>query len=533
MMPSLVPSLWMRLRGHAVRSFLISLLIAILSVARGEQIATLVNPGPIDFIKGTSHITRPVNPDEVFRVISASGDNVTLTDFMGFQTTLRRSDLKIADSTAPAAALSPAKATESTTTVSVAKPDSTPRSTLTITTPQVPAETPLEQMSAADADTMKKLNAAFQMPLFADASLWNDDVAKVAARVNWPQESQTDMDSSYRRYALDSGTPVLGAQAYSLALYGIKGHPSYVSIVFANKGDFKGSSDALSAAVEKDVSSITATLTAVLGPPETHIFGVTSDSEVTVHRWNWNDQAILLSSPLDEYAAIKVIPTEVADNFGNVDNMDRDTLRDELATRVLKRDNGDVVIQQIPMVDQGPKGYCVPATWERYLRYVDVPADMYVLAMLGNSGAGGGTSIEALRYGVNDYVEAYHRRIEETDGELNDINDVSKFIDKGLPLMWACNVVKQVEDVMEQRTIARQKVTDWAAYAQGLDATDNALFSSNQQVLGGHMRMIIGYNAQTNELAISDSWGPHFKERWITLKEAQQTSQKSLEYIQW
>jgi len=245
MMASLLPFVRIRLRGRTLWSLLISLLIAVLPVARGEQIATIVNPRPIDFIKGTSHITRPVNANEVFHVISASGDNVTLIDFMGFQTTLRRSDLKIADSTAPAAALSPAKATESTTTVSVAKPDSTPRSTVTPTTPRVPAETPQEQMSAQDADTMKKLDAAFQMPLFADASLWNDDVAKVAARVNWPQESQTEMDSSYRRYALGSGTPVLGAQAYSLALYGLKGHPSYVSIVFANKGDFKGSSDAL------------------------------------------------------------------------------------------------------------------------------------------------------------------------------------------------------------------------------------------------------------------------------------------------
>ncbi len=47
------------------------------------------------------------------------------------------------------------------------------------------------------------------------------------------------------------------------------------------------------------------------------------------------------------------------------------------------------------------------------------------------------------------------------------------------------------------------------------------------------MRMIIGYNAQTNELAISDSWGKSFTERWITLREAQSTSQNVLEYIQW
>ncbi|GDY18595.1 hypothetical protein LBMAG55_19180 [Verrucomicrobiota bacterium] len=54
------------------------------------------------------------------------------------------------------------------------------------------------------------------------------------------------------------------------------------------------------------------------------------------------------------------------------------------------------------MVNQGPKGYCVPATWERVLRYMGIPADMYVLAMVGQSGAGGGTSLSTLAAGVRD-----------------------------------------------------------------------------------------------------------------------------------
>ena len=47
------------------------------------------------------------------------------------------------------------------------------------------------------------------------------------------------------------------------------------------------------------------------------------------------------------------------------------------------------------------------------------------------------------------------------------------------------------------------------------------------------MRMIIGYNTQTDELAISDSWGPGYAERWITVKEAQDISANELAYVQW
>jgi hypothetical protein len=38
--------------------------------------------------------------------------------------------------------------------------------------------------------------------------------------------------------------------------------------------------------------------------------------------------------------------------------------------------------------------------------------------------------------------------------------------------------------------------------------------------------LIIGYNAETNEIAFSDSWGERYKERWMTLGEAESVSQQ-------
>jgi hypothetical protein len=45
--------------------------------------------------------------------------------------------------------------------------------------------------------------------------------------------------------------------------------------------------------------------------------------------------------------------------------------------------------------------------------------------------------------------------------------------------------------------------------------------------------MIIGYNKKTNELAITDSWGPNYAERWITVEEAQAISQGILSQVSW
>jgi hypothetical protein len=543
--------------SNSIRTTLAATLVFIcsLAVVRAGQTASIITSDPIHFVKGTGSVTRPVQPDEIFRVITTAGDEVTIADSQGFQATLNRASLKLTDILPPAPPATNAPPATALTSPPTPSPSPPTNSDAGAASPLSTTATNTSP-SPEDADLLKQLNDAFQAPIFATTNLWTEDVATVASRLQWPQESKTPTDSSYRKYALgESNVSILGARAYSMALYARNGRPTYISIVFANKGDFaemhaidekrlkniivsddemNKAMDDLNAAVKTDSNTINAQLTAVLGTPESHVFGPTADSRVNVHRWDWKGHTILFSSPQDQYAAIKIVPTEVADHFGDVDNMDRETIKAALANRVLKSANGDVTIQEIPMVDQGPKGYCVPATWERYLRYVDVPADMYVLAMLGNSGMGGGTSLAAIRAGVDSYVESYGRRIETADVPL-DVDHVSKFIDQGLPLMWGCFVTKDVEKSINHHSAQRRTVTDWDTYKQSLVTDDKALppIDPEEARLNGHMRMIIGYNPQTDELAISDSWGENFAERWITVTEAQSTSNNDLEYVQW
>ncbi len=40
----------------------------------GAQTATVTTSDPVAFVKGSSHVKRPVQPDEVFNVVSISGD---------------------------------------------------------------------------------------------------------------------------------------------------------------------------------------------------------------------------------------------------------------------------------------------------------------------------------------------------------------------------------------------------------------------------------------------------------------------------
>ena len=52
---------------------------------------------------------------------------------------------------------------------------------------------------------------------------------------------------------------------------------------------------------------------------------------------------------------------------------------------------GDVKLRDLPMVDQGDKGYCVVASVERVMRYYGAAVDQHELAQVANSDAAIGT----------------------------------------------------------------------------------------------------------------------------------------------
>ncbi len=385
--------------------------------------------------------------------------------------------------------------------------------------------------------TAEELNGVFGIPIWTDDNLWDDAAESVAQRLGWPEESKTSSDSSFRRYPKASET-VLGTRPYSLALYGEDGNVSRISMMFANKGDSVAADlvagDTRSArksakgylqAIEKDEKTIIAALTALLGEPAADRFGQGRQTRERVKRWDWNGHAILLAAPPDEYVAIRILPTAVADEAGRARIPDAE-LRERLLSRIQRRPNGDVILTDIPMVDQGPKGYCVPATWERVMRYMAIPADMYILAMAGDTEAGGGTSVAAITAGAREAVTRGGRRLDAESGKVS-IRNVKKFIDRGLPIMWTMFSMDEVNHALNQRMRDRAAMSDPAAWSETLAPVRKSARKIAVDSRSAHMCMIIGYNEKTGEIAVSDSWGPEYAERWMTEEEANAVSQNS------
>lgn len=403
-------------------------------------------------------------------------------------------------------------------------------------------ELPKDRLSAADQTYLleasksangqaEKLNAAAGHPLASGvrfSDLMAEDLAKA---LKLPSESQSKFGKSWRLYAAYSkGYLLFGTMPYSVALYSDeKGRTTSLSIVYANKGDFgstagrgqahfnggtSANAKSLAEAMAIDEQTVNKALTAVLGEGKIQRFGE-GDTRRKITRWDWNGHAFLLSNEENEYVSLGIVSTAVADAGGKT-SMTRDAeVKKRLLASIVKSPNGDVYLSEIPMVDQGPKGYCVPATFERAMRTMGLEADMYLLAMVGESNAGGGTAVETLLENVKHQVLSKGRRIKEEEIKELRIKDIKRYIDEGVPVMWGVFSVQRYNDFANENTEKREKITDWTAHTTALASNCATYATSSKPASNRHICMIIGYNEATQELAVSDSWGAEFERRWI------------------
>jgi len=417
---------------------------------------------------------------------------------------------------------------------------------------------PVSRLSAEDqayiagqaqhaGDDANKLNKAAGHEITNGTRLSDRKAEEIAKTLELRPESQSKYGRSWRLYAaFAKGYGLFGAMPYSVALYSDEdGMATDISIVYANKGDFgstagfaqdhfKGGTTAepksLAEAMERDEATVSKALIGVLGEGKTERYGE-GKTRRKITRWDWNGHSFLLSNEEGEYVSLAIVPSETADSGGRTALTRDGEVKDRLASSIVKKPNGDVYLTEIPMVDQGPKGYCVPATFERVMRTMGLEADMYLLAMVGQSGVGGGTSVELLLENLRHQVFSKGRRIKEESIKELRIRDVKRYLDEGIPVMWRLCSVEEYNQAADKNTAERAKVTDWTEYAAKLVTDYAELTQSPKPESNHHLCMIIGYNEATGELAVSDSWGARFELRWIPLAVANWASNGSLVMI--
>lgn len=216
----------------------------------------------------------------------------------------------------------------------------------------------------------------------------------------------------------------------------------------------------------------------------------------------------------------------------------------QLRKGVRREKDGTVWIDGIPMVDQGQKGYCAVATAERLLRFYGLQVDQHEIAQIAETKAGGGTSLVNMALAISKI--GHHYRLDKKDllpiedqknflksdfmKQLEDYNSAAKkkHADQ---LDWEDYTTDHVVDIqkiwadmdpeilkaarMKQRQAFRGFMRDIKRYVDmGVPIIWSCMAGMYPETppLGregafGHIRLIIGYNAQTQEIFYSDSWG--------------------------
>ncbi|MEX1113902.1 MAG: hypothetical protein WEB53_01540 [Akkermansiaceae bacterium] len=405
-------------------------------------------------------------------------------------------------------------------------------------------QTYISQKALNAGDDAKKLNTAAGHKITQGASLAATKAEDLAQALQLRPESESKYGRSWRLYAAYAKDyQLFGTMPYSVALYSdADGWVGSLSIVYANKGDFgstaglgqdhfKGGTNAtagsLKEAMDKDEEIIAKALTTVLGPATVQRYGEGATRR-KISRWDWNGSAFILSNEENEYVSLAIVPSATADSGGKSAMMKDGEVKQRLLASVVKSPNSDVFLSEIPMVDQGPKGYCAPATFERAMRTMGLEADMYLLAMIGESKAGGGTSVQVLLENVRSQVYKKGRRTKDEAIKELRIRDIKRYIDQGIPVMWTMCSVDSYNEIANKNTKQREDIADWATYTTEIAAPALELAKSEKPESNHHLCLIIGYNEVTNEIAVSDSWGPRYERRWVPVPVASWVSGSSI-----
>lgn len=184
---------------------------------------------------------------------------------------------------------------------------------------------------------------------------------------------------------------------------------------------------------------------------------------------------------------------------------------------VSKKDNGDVMIDKIPMIDQGPKGYCVPATLARIGQHYGVDISMHEIAMISDSSSGGGTSVGAALGSLKKNYARVKLKIREINSKTPDPYKLNSSSAREMAAKIKDNDSKVLKFGKEvKKRIDKGYMIAWSMIVGLLPENGKPAMQGG----GGHMRMIIGYNTEKQEIIFSDSWGLGHEVKRLPLKSA-------------
>ncbi|MFA6930427.1 MAG: hypothetical protein WCT05_08875 [Lentisphaeria bacterium] len=221
----------------------------------------------------------------------------------------------------------------------------------------------------------------------------------------------------------------------------------------------------------------------------------------------------------------------------------------ELAKNVVRQKNGTVFIDGIPMVNQGNKGYCAAALSERLLKYFgNSEITQHTIAQLADVSATHGTSYEQMLTAIQKSGRKLGLKMESDYQLFEDFHSVEKILKdynslarrRKLPtikrsrgmvdvgLLLASMDIELFLELREDENRERQAFfrTLRKNIDSGLPLVWGVFLGLQPEPgiptgqAGGHLRLIIGYNPQSQSIIYSDTWGDGHEKKEMSLIQA-------------
>ena len=386
----------------------------------------------------------------------------------------------------------------------------------------------------AAAATPEEVNDLAGIRIFGTSELWGEAPAAVLRRLNLKCRPE-DLGGS-QMFASPLRGDVFGCPASEIRIYAARELVNKVDIILFNKGDnvAPGGGDKKKAAkrvnafrkeLRRHHAKTEKLLRDRLGRPRRAFFGSGTMSK-QLPAWDCGAHVLMMDYSEGEYLQFHIVPgSAAAEHRSRVSGEERAGTKDSYAGRVRHSDNGDVFISGVPMVNQGQKGYCVPATVERVMRYFGVAGvDMHKLAERFDTGGGGGTTIEGTVRGTRKLLADYGLRMRDSNRLRR--QTIIRSVDTGLPVLWFHFSTPDFKERLDRSLSGRSRVAidEWKDQLAGLKRIRRA-------GSGAHVALLIGYNRDTDEFAVSNSWGERYRIAWVRFADMEQADAKQSLYI--
>ena len=234
---------------------------------------------------------------------------------------------------------------------------------------------------------------------------------------------------------------------------------------------------------------------------------------------------------LSEYIRVVVMKSRPGINVINIDKTDTNVLTEEdLRGLVTRETNGDVMINGIPMVDQGKKGYCACAALARLMIYFGRDFDQHDIAKLAASTGSEGSDPKSLKKAIetmsamlrlNMKVLAKCYMSDVTDNKtkrkLVDMKERQSLLDTNSKVFKSMAYNNRRYREFEKNvmsSIDRGRPVAWALEV-GMIPEKGIPQSS-----GGHMRIITGYNKSEGVIYYTDTWGAGHEKKKMDMNSA-------------